>query len=124
MDKFLLLKILGKKDSVDLGDMIYNLRDICDNIRNLINLNADINNDFISETNMKLNDIYNTIKSIDNNLKSSDNAYGYTNSRKYLSDFTSRLCSNMTEFIHSLEIQNIKNITYYNNLLIDLILKY
>ena len=124
MDKFLLLKILGKKDSVDLGDMIYNLRNICDDIRNLINLNADINNDFISDTNSSLNDIYDIIKNIHNNLKNSDNTSGYTNSRKYLSDFTSRLCSNITELIHSLEVQNIKNITYYNNLIIDLILKY
>ena len=36
MDKILLLKLLGKKDSVDLSDQVYNLREITEELREIM----------------------------------------------------------------------------------------
>ncbi|WP_294152642.1 hypothetical protein [uncultured Clostridium sp.] len=124
MDKSLLLKILGKKDSVDFGDMVYNLRKISGQLRDTINMNLPIDNDALPETIKNLNDIYAVLKSINENINHAANTAGYTNSRQYLSQFTSGLCSNIICLINSLETLNIKKITYYNNVIIDLILKY
>lgn len=124
MDKSLLLKILGKKDSVDLGDMVYNLRNISAQLRDAINMNLPIDNDALPETIKSLNDIHAVLKSIDENLNNAGNTAGYTNSRQYLSQFVAGLCSNLIDLINSLEVLDIKKITYYNNIIIDLILKY
>ena len=124
MDKALILKILGKKDSVDLGDMIFNLRNICYNLRDIIDLNLDINNEFILDTKEKLNNIYTVVKAIENNLKSSDNLIGYTNSKNYLLNFITKLCSNLLGLINSFEPLEIKNLIYYNNVIIDVMLIY
>ena len=124
MDKALILKILGKKDSVDLGDMIFNLRNICYNLRDIIDLNLEINNEFILDTKEKLNNIYTVVKAIENNLKSSDNLIGYTNSKNYLLNFITKLCSNLLGLINSFEPLEIKNLIYYNNVIIDVMLIY
>lgn len=124
MDKALILKILGKKDSVDLGDMIFNLRDICYNLRDIIDLDLDINNDFILDTKEKLNNIYTVVKAIENNLNSSDNLIGYTNSKNYLLNFITKLCSNLLGLINSFEPLEIKKLIYYNNVIIDVMLIY
>lgn len=124
MDKALILKILGKKDSVDLGDMIFNLRDICYNLRDIIDLDLDINNDFILDTKEKLNNIYTVVKAIENNLNSSDNLIGYTNSKNYLLNFITKLCSNLLGLINSFEPLEIKKLIYYNNVMIDVMLIY
>ncbi len=124
MDKSLLLKILGKKDSVDLGDMIYNTRNICSNLRNVINLNLELDKDSALEKKENLAQIYDVIKAILDNLKNADSSLPYANSRKYLLNFITNLCSNIDNLINSLENLDLKNITYYNNVIIDLILKY
>lgn len=124
MDKALILKILGKKDSVDLGDMIFNLRDICYNLRDIIDLDLDINNEFILDTKEKLNNIYTVVKAIENNLNSSDNLIGYTNSKNYLLNFITKLCSNLLGLINSFEPLEIKKLIYYNNVMIDVMLIY
>ena len=124
MDKALILKILGKKDSVDLGYMIFNLRDICYNLRDIIDLDLDINNEFILDTKEKLNNIYTVVKAIENNLNSSDNLIGYTNSKNYLLNFITKLCSNLLGLINSFEPLEIKKLIYYNNVMIDVMLIY
>lgn len=124
IDKNLLLKILGKKDSVDLGDMIYNLRGICTNLRDMINLNLDITEHFSCDSKKNLLSIYDVIKNINDNLKDLSSSIGFTNSKKYLINFLNNLCCNLLELINSLSASNIADITHYNNILMDLILKY
>lgn len=124
IDRNLILKILGKKDSVDLGDMVFNLRGICNDLRDMINLNSNISNDFLSEIIEKLNNIYEIIKPISEKLKSPDVISGYTNSKIYLLNFTNRLCTNIIGLSEALNDFNISKITYHNNIIIDLVLKY
>ena len=69
MDKTLLLKILGTRDSVDLGDMIYNTRNICSNLRDVINLNLELEKNSALEKKKSLAQIYDVIKAIEDNLK-------------------------------------------------------
>lgn len=124
MDKTLLLNILGTRDSVDLGDMIYNTRNICSNLRDVINLNLELEKNSALEKKKSLAQIYDVIKAIEDNLKNADSSLPYANSRKYLLSFIINLCSNIDNLMNSLETLNMKNITYYNNIIIDLILKY
>ncbi|MDO5516773.1 MAG: hypothetical protein Q4F66_04410 [Clostridium sp.] len=122
IDRNLIFKILGRKDSVDLGDMIFNLRGICNDLRKIDA--SDINENFLSETQKKLNDIYKIINPISERLKSSDSISGYINSRNYLSDFTNVLCTNVMSLARALDNKEVPQIIHYNNIIIDLILKY
>lgn len=124
MDRNLLLKILGKKDSVDLGDMIFNLRKISQDLRDTINLNFNIEENFILKTKNSLNNIYVVIKHINQKLKNQDNLLSYTNSKNYLLKFTTSLCLSIIGLINSLEPLNIKSLIHHNNLLMDMLLMY
>lgn len=124
IDRNLILKILGKKDSVDLGDMIFNLRGICYDLRDMINLNSNISDDFSLEIIKNLDSIYDVLKPINEKIKSPDTISGYTNSRNYLSNFTNILCTNIIDLINAIKNLDIQKIIYHNNIIIDLILKY
>ena len=124
MDKTLVLKILGKKDSVDLGDQIYNLRGITEELRKIIILKLDITEAFANRTSKELKDVYDILKLIKDRLEEADNISGYTNSRKFLLKFVNNLCININGIINSINPINVKDLTYYSNTLIDLVLMY
>ena len=124
MDKTLVLKILGKKDSVDLGDQIYNLRGITEELRKIIILKLDITEAFANRTSKELKDVYDILKLIKDRLEEPDNIIGYTNSRKFLLKFVNNLCININGIINSINPINVKDLTYYSNTLIDLVLMY
>lgn len=124
MDKTLVLKILGKKDSVDLGDQIYNLRGITEELRKIIILKLDITETFANRTSKELKDVYDILKLIKDRLEEADNISGYTNSRKFLLKFVNNLCININGIINSINPINVKDLTYYSNTLIDLVLMY
>lgn len=124
MDRALVLKILGKKDSVDLGDMVYNLREITEYLRSLITLREAITEDIISSTVNQLNKIDKTITNIKDNFRNGESIVGYTNSKGYLSEFINDLELNTKGLLKSLEPYNKKNFVYYTNVIIDLVLDY
>lgn len=124
MDKTLVLKILGKKDSVDLGDQIYNLRGITEELRKIIILKLDITEAFANRISKELKDVYDILKLIKDRLEEADNISGYTNSRKFLLKFVNNLCININGIINSINPINVKDLTYYSNTLIDLVLMY
>lgn len=123
MDKTLILNILGKKDFVDLGDQIYNLREITESLRKIIILNLEIKDEFVTLTINRLNNIYNILKPIKSSLEE-DPASNYTNSKKYLIKFINNLCLNIEGVISNINPIDIKELTRYSNMLIDLLLIY
>lgn len=123
MDKTLILNILGKKDFVDLGDQIYNLREITESLRKIIILNLEIKDEFVTLTINRLNNIYNILKPIKSSLEE-DHAGNYTNSKKYLIKFINNLCLNIEGVISNINPIDIKELTRYSNMLIDLLLIY
>lgn len=124
MDKQLLLKILGKKDFTDLGDEIFNLRSLTGDLRDKIILNEDVDCNYINNIKTSLNKILVVIQRINDSLESSNSVSGYINSRKYLSKFINSICLNIQNLLSVIDPPNIEKITYYNNVLIDLILSY
>lgn len=123
MDKTLILNILGKKDFVDLGDQIYNLREITESLRKIIILNLEIKDEFVTLTINRLNNIYTILKPIKASLEE-DPASNYTNSKKYLIKFINNLCLNIEGVISNINPIDIKELTHYSNMLIDLLLIY
>ena len=124
MNKILILNILGKKDFVDLGDQIYDLRDITESLRKIIILNLEIKDEFVTVTSNRLNNIYSILKPIKSRLEKADHAGNYTNSKKYLLRFINNLCINIDGVINNINPINIKELTRYSNMLIDLLLIY
>ncbi len=124
MDRTLVLKLLGKKDSVDLGDQVYNLREITEELRELIILNLPINEGIIESTINRLSDIYNIILPIKENFKDDNSIAGYTNSKVYLSQFINDLCVNTNGLIRSCKPFDNKGFIYHTNIIIDLVLVY
>lgn len=123
MDKTLILNILGKKDFVDLGDQIYNLKEITESLRKIIILNLEIKDEFVTVTINRLNNIYNILKPIKSSLEEG-HAGNYTNSKKYLIKFINNLCLNIEGVISNINPIDIKELTRYSNMLIDLLLIY
>lgn len=124
MDRALVLKILGKKDSVDLGDMVYNLREITEYLRSLITLKSHITDDIIISTVRQLNNIEKVITQVKENFGTGENIVGYTNSKVYLRGFINELYGNTKGLIQSLKPFNNKDFIYYTNIIIDLALDY
>lgn len=123
MDKALILNILGKKDFVALGDQIYNLREITESLRKIIILNLDINDEFVTVTINRLNNIYKIFKPIKSSLEEEHDG-NYINSKKYLLGFINNLCLNIEGVINNIKPIDIKELTRYSNMLIDLLLIY
>lgn len=124
MDQNLILNILGKKDTVDLGDQIYNLREITQSLRKIIILNLEIKEEYATVTINRLTKIYSILKPIKARLEESDRAGNYTNSKKYLIRFINNLCLNIEGVINNINPIDIKELTRYSNMLIDLLLIY
>lgn len=124
MDKKLISSILGKKDSVDLDDSIYNLRDITEEFRDIILLSLNIEEEFIVKNKRRLTAIYNILNPMLDKLTDDSYIQGYTNSKKHLAKYISAICTHITEAIPSMESNDIKNFIYHSNMLIDLVLVY
>lgn len=124
MDKILIVKILGKKDAVDLDDSVYNLRDVCDELRNIIILNLPIDEEFKARNIRRLKAINGIVKPISEKLKSDDYIQGYTNSKKYLLKYVEDISTYIEGVLSAMEPLNIKDFTYYTNMLMDLVLVY
>ncbi|MBC5628592.1 hypothetical protein H8S20_06735 [Clostridium sp. NSJ-6] len=124
MDKLLITKIIGKKDAVDLDDSVYNLRDVCDELRNIIILNLPIDEEFKARNRRRLNAIDGIVKPISEKLKSDDYIQGYTNSKKYLLKYVEDISTYIEGVLSAMEPLNIKDFTYYTNMLMDLVLVY
>lgn len=71
----------------------------------------------------RLNNIYNILKPIKSGLEE-DHAGNYTNSKKYLIKFINNLCLNIEGVISNINPIDIKELTRYSNMLIDLLLIY
>lgn len=123
MDRDLILKMLGKKDSVDLYDSIYNLRDMGNELRRIIILNLFNKEELIKYKN-ELENIYNVIKPILDKVNDDSYIKGYTNSKKYLIKYIEDLCKSIDGIINGIEIMNIKELTYHINILMDKVLIY
>lgn len=124
MDKLLITKIIGKKDAVDLDDSVYNLRDICDELRNIVILNLPIDEEFKSRNRRRLKAIDDIVKPIAEKLKNDDYIQGYTNSKKYLLKYVEDMSIYIDGVLASMEPLNIKEFTYNTNMLMDLVLVY
>ena len=124
MDKLLITKIIGKKDAVDLDDSVYNLRDICDELRNIVILNLAIDEEFKSRNRRSLKAIDDIVKPIAEKLKNDDYIQGYTNSKKYLLKYVEDMSIYIDGVLASMEPLNIKDFTYNTNMLMDLVLVY
>ena len=124
MDKLLITKIIGKKDAVDLDDSVYNLRDVCDELRNIIILNLPIDEEFKARNRRRLNAIDGIVKPIAEKLKNDDYIQGYTNSKKYLLKYVEDMSIYIDGVLASMEPLNIKEFTYNTNMLMDLVLVY
>lgn len=99
MEKELIMKILGKKDAVDLDDSIYNLRDIGDDLRQVILLNISVDEEFKTRTARRLKAIMKIIAPISERLKDENYIIGYTNSKKYLAKYIDDINKNINEVI-------------------------
>ena len=124
MDKLLITKIIGKKDAVDLDDSVYNLRDICEELRNIVILNLPIDDEFKARNRRRLNAIDGIVKPIAEKLKNDDYIQGYTNSKKYLLKYVEDMSIYIDGVLASMEPLNIKEFTYNTNMLMDLVLVY
>ena len=124
MDRALVLKLLGKKDSVDLDDMVYNLREITEELSESIVLSLPIKEEAITQTVRRLNVIYNILLPIKENFKDGENVQGYTNSKAHMSEFINDLCVNTKGLINALEPFENKAFIYHTNVIIDLVLDY
>lgn len=124
MDKNLIIKILGKKDAVDLDDSVYNLRDVCDELRNIIILNLSIDEEFEIRNRRRLKAINGIIMPIWEKLKNDKYIQGYTNSKKYLLKYTEDMSTYIEGILSSMQPLNINELTYNTNMLMDLVLVY
>ena len=124
MEKGLLIKVLGKEDSVKLEDGIYNLRDITYQIRSGLMGNTGIfNEDFIKGAISELEEINKVIRDIKCNVED-PKSIGYTNSREYLKKYLGNIDTNIIQLIINLKPFNERGVTTHNNLLCDSVLKY
>lgn len=124
MDKLLITKIMGKKDAVDLDDSVYNLRDVCDELRNIIILNLPIDDEFKARNRRRLKAIYDIVKPMTDKLKDDSYIQGYTNSKKYLLKYIEDMTAYIEGILSAMEPLDFKNFTYYTNMLMDLVLVY
>ena len=124
MDKLLITKIIGKKDAVDLDDSVYNLRDICEELRNIVILNLPIDDEFKARNRRRLKAIDDIVKPLAEKLKNDDYIQGYTNSKKYLLKYVEDMSIYIDGVLVSMEPLNIKDFTYNTNMLMDLVLVY
>lgn len=124
MDRVLILKILGKKDSVDLDDQIYNLRDIMEPLREIIVFKLPIDEEIKTSTIRRLNAIKNIIKPIKEKLDDENAIQGFTNSKKFLSEFIHDLLVNIEGLINSFEPFDNNKFIYHSNFIMDLVLVY
>lgn len=125
MDRTLVLKILQKEYFVKLEDSIYNLRELTEEIRDVITYKPELWDDAkcIGNIQYKLSDSFNVIDSILQQLDD-PNALGYTNSRNYLIDYVTKIKLNINDLNSNFSPINDKLIINHNNILMDLILKY
>lgn len=124
LDKLLITKIMGKKDAVDLDDSVYNLRDVCDELRNIIILNLPIDDEFKVRNKRRLKAIYDIVKPMTDKLKDDSYIQGYTNSKKYLLKYIEDMTAYIEGILSAMEPLDFKNFTYYTNMLMDLVLVY
>lgn len=123
MDKTLVLKLLGKNDSVILEDQVFNLRDILDSIRLSIITDVTINYDDLDKISKRLDTIANTILPMKDKLEG-DSIIGYTNSKLYLAKYINSLISNIDHLKNSISPFNNREFVFYTNTLMDLVLIY
>lgn len=124
MDRTLVLRLLGKKDAVDLEDQIYNLRDISGLLREHTILDIPVSEENIVNIIRRLNAITKILVPIKEKLEDENIIQGYTNSKKYLAKFVKDILVNTEEVIKNLEVFEHKALIYHNNLLMDLLLVY
>lgn len=123
MDKTLVLKLLGKNDSVILEDQVFNLRDILDSIRLSIITDVTINHDDLDKISKRLDAIANTILPMKDKLEG-HSIIGYTNSKLYLAKYINSLISNIEHLKNSINPFNNREFVFYTNTLMDLVLTY
>lgn len=124
MDRVLISKILGKKDSVDLDDQIYNLRDITEPLREIIVFNLPIDEELKTSTIRRLNAINNILIPIKEKLEDENAIQGFTNSKKFLAEFINDLSVNIEGLLGSFEPFDNKKFIYHSNFIMDLVLVY
>ena len=124
MDRVLISKILGKKDSVDLDDQIYNLRDITEPLREIIVFNLPIDEELKTSTIRRLKAINNILIPIKEKLEDENIIPGFTNSKKFLAEFINDLSVNIEGLLGSFEPFDNKKFIYHSNFIMDLVLVY
>lgn len=124
MDRVLISKILGKKDSVDLDDQIYNLRDITEPLREIIVFNLPIDEELKTSTIRRLKAINNILIPIKEKLEDENSIQGFTNSKKFLAEFINDLSVNIEGLLGSFEPFDNKKFIYHSNFIMDLVLVY
>lgn len=123
MEKFLLLKILGKKYSVLLDDEVYNLKLIAEDLRE-INLNGlSIETDFVNKSKEDINKAIVNLKEILEFLASGQ-VIGYTNSKNYLTKYIDDLILHSIGIVENIKEEETKELIFHSNMLRDLLLVY
>lgn len=123
MEKFLLLKILGKKYSVILDDEVYNLKLIAEDLRE-INLNGlSIETDFVNKSKEDINKAIVNLKEISEFLASGQ-VIGYTNSKNYLTKYIDDLILHSIGIVENIKEEETKELIFHSNMLRDLLLVY
>ena len=124
MDRILVSRILGKKGSVDLDDAIYNLRDISDELSNIIILSLETDEEFVIRNKRRLKSIHKNITPLVEVLNDEGSIQGFANSKKYLKKYIENINININGILNSIESMDRKSLTHYSNMLMDLLLVY
>lgn len=123
MEKFLLLKILGKKYSVILDDEVYNLKIIAEELRDINLQNLSIEKSFINKTKEALGKSVANLTEILEFL-CGDNVVGYTNSKNYLIKYVGDLIFYCNGIVDNIKEEETKELIFHSNMLRDLLLVY
>lgn len=124
MDKFLVIKVLGKRDAVALDDEIFNLRNIVSDIQSTLILNIPIDIPYSTEKITKLNMALSPLTCIKSTLEDPNFVKVLYNSTDFLYKYIKSICHNITKVIEHLKTINIERLTHYTNILLDLVMQY
>ncbi|WP_291648059.1 hypothetical protein [Clostridium sp.] len=122
MDRKLIEKIIGKKNYVDLNDVIYMLRDLTSIMRQNIQNNLSFTDEFITEIYIKASKSKVKVDEIIKGLEDDSFILGYTNSKNYLLKYLKDFNNNLEGIINSTKLFNYDELIKYTNSIIDLIL--
>lgn len=123
MEKFLLLKILGKKYSVLLDDEVYNLKLIAEDLRDINLLNLNIEEGFVNKTKEALKKSLVNLEEVIEYLHSGQ-VIGYTNSKNYLIKYVEDLSFHSRGIVENIRGEESKELVFHSNMLRDLLLVY